>query len=106
MEQSLKVRAVRALSLSLIQAGALRGLQFGISILLARILAPKEFGLVAMLSVFIGLAQAVVDGGFASALVQARQPAETHKCSIFYFNIFGSILLAGVLWIAAPWIAA
>lgn len=106
MEESLKKRTIRALSWSFIQEAGLRGLQLGISIVLARILAPKEFGLVAMLSVFIALAQALVDGGLASALVQAKQPTEAHKCSVFYFNIGASILLAGMLWVAAPWIAS
>jgi teichuronic acid exporter len=106
VEKSLKTRAIKALSWSLVQEAGLRALQLGSSIFLARILAPKEFGLVAMLSVFLGFAQALADGGFASALVQAKQPTEAHKCSIFYFNIFGSILLGGILWLAAPPIAA
>ena len=38
--------------------------------------------------------------------MQAKQPTEAHKCSVFYFNIGASILLAGMLWVAAPWIAS
>lgn len=83
----------------------MRGLQFGISILLARLLVPEQFGLVAMLSVFTGFAQTLVDGGFGSALIQAKQPTEVQRCSIFYFNILISFLLAVALCIAAPWIA-
>ncbi len=101
----LEKKAIRALSWSFVQEASLRGLQFGISIFLARILVPEEYGLIGMLSVFIGLAQALVDGGFASALIQAKQPTDAHKCSVFYFNLGCSVIFAAIFLLAAPWIA-
>jgi len=51
MPESLKVRTFRALSWSLIQQVAVRGLQFDLGVVLARPVDPKQFGLVAMLGI-------------------------------------------------------
>jgi teichuronic acid exporter len=105
MEKSLKARTIHALSWSLIQQVAVRGLQFGVGILLARLLNPGEFGLIAMLTVFLAIAQVLLDGGFAAALIQRKEVTELHRCSIFYLNIVAALILATVLWLCAPAIA-
>lgn len=103
--ETLKTRTIRAFSWGFIQELSRRILQFGISIWLARILAPEAFGLVAMVGVIIEVARALLDSGFGSALVQRRQITEVDLSSVFYFNVLISVLLAGMLWLAAPAIA-
>ncbi len=76
-----------------------------ISIVLARILDPKEFGLIGMLVIFTSIAQSVLDSGFGSALIQKKDATETDSSSIFYFNLAIGILLASILFLSAPIIA-
>lgn len=102
---SLKSKTIGALSWSLVQEISRRGLQLVISILLARLLGPKEFGYLAMITIFIAVAQALMDSGFGSALIQRKDPSELDKSSVFHFNIAFGILLAAALCVAAPWIA-
>jgi O-antigen/teichoic acid export membrane protein len=83
-----------------------QGIQFVISVVLARLLAPAEFGLIAMLSVFIGVAATFADAGFSSALIQGRHPTQEELSSVFYFNLAMGLAITLVLALAAPWIAA
>jgi len=105
MSSSLKRKTLGALTWSLVQELSQRGLQFVIGIVLARLLGPKEFGMLAMVTIFIAVSQALVDSGFGSALIQRKEPTEADECSVFYFNIFLGFLMAGLLCLAAPWIA-
>ncbi|MEI6598522.1 MAG: oligosaccharide flippase family protein, partial [bacterium] len=61
-------------------------IQLVVSIVLARLLLPKDFGIIALLGVFIAFAQVFVDSGFGSALVQKKTVCERDLCSVFYFN--------------------
>ena len=76
-----------------------------ISIVLARLLDPSEFGLIGMLVIFTSIAQSILDSGFGSALIQKKDATETDSSSIFYFNLAVGILLASILYFSAPLIA-
>jgi teichuronic acid exporter len=102
---TLKEKTVGALFWSFFERIGQQGIQFIIIIILARLLAPAEFGLIAMLTIFMAVAQSFTDSGFGLALVQKKDVTHVDECSIFYFNIFVGILGAGLLWLAAPWIA-
>jgi len=82
-----------------------QGLQFFVSILLARLLSPEDFGVIAMLYVFIGLASLFIDCGFSSALVQRQDITLTDESTVFFFNLGMGALMALALCAAAPWIA-
>lgn len=82
-----------------------QGVAFVISILLARLLTPEDFGVLAMLSIFIGVAGVFVDIGFGSALIQKNQITTEDTSSVFYFNIASAMAMAVLLVVAAPWIA-
>ncbi|MDR7097743.1 O-antigen/teichoic acid export membrane protein [Lysobacter niabensis] len=73
--------------------------------MLARLLAPSDFGLIAMLSLFIGLASVLMDGGFSAALIQRREIDEADKSTVFWFNLCTGGLLTLALFAAAPIIA-
>ena len=106
MVDSLKSRTVRAISWSFLESIGLRGVQFVIGIMLARLLFPEQFGLIGMLTIFIAVAQSLFDSGFGAALIQKREATLTDTCSIFYFNILLGLATSGVLYLVAPWIAA
>lgn len=82
-----------------------QGIQFVIAIILARLLIPEQFGLIAMLTIFMAVAQSFVDSGFGSALIQKQDANHLDECSIFFFNILVGFLVAVVLFLSAPWIA-
>lgn len=82
------------------------GFQFLVSILLARLLAPEDFGLLAMLYLFISIASLFVDSGFSAALIQRQDITREDESTVFFFNLGAGLIVAlGLCW-AAPWIAA
>jgi O-antigen/teichoic acid export membrane protein len=103
---SLKSKTIGALSWSFVESIGLRGVQFIIGIILARLLFPEQFGLIGMLTIFMAVAQAFLDSGFGAALIQKSEVTQADVCSIFYFNIMIGLAAAGLLSLVAPWIAA
>ncbi|MDE5758276.1 MAG: lipopolysaccharide biosynthesis protein [Allobaculum sp.] len=81
------------------------GLQFSVNLILARILSPADFGIIGMLAIFIAVSQTLIDSGFASALIQKKNPTQTDFSTIFYWNITFSTLLYLILYAVAPFIA-
>ena len=102
---SLKQKTIVALSWSACERFVQQGLQFIITIFMARLLSPVEFGLIGMLTIFMALAQSFVESGFGQALIQKQDSNYTDECSIFYFNIFIGAFSALFLCLVAPLIA-
>lgn len=106
MELDLRKKSISAVAWSAVEACSRQGVQFVISIVLARLLAPEIFGLIAMLSLFIGLASCFCEAGFSSALIQKADLSPADTSSVFYFNLAMGLVMALLFWAAAPWIAA
>ena len=73
-----------------------------VSIIIARILGPEAYGIVAMVVIFTTMAQVFVDGGFNSALVQKKDADDIDFSSVFYFSLLFSSFLYALLFITAP----
>ncbi len=101
----IKTKAVHGVFWSSIDRFASQGISFCFSIILARILAPRDYGVVAMIVVFTAIAQAFVDSGFSSALIRKSDLKEKDLSTAFYFNIVVGIVCYGILFIASPFIA-
>ena len=84
---------------------AMHGMGFVVSIFLARLLEPSDFGLVAMVMVIIGIAGIFADMGLGSALIQRRRVIPIHYSSVFYFNITIGAFLTFLTFVSAPFIA-
>lgn len=82
-----------------------QGLQFFVSVVLARLLSPEEFGTIALLALFIGIAGVFVDSGMSQALIQRQSVSDDDSSTVFWFNIVIAILVAGLLLAASPAIA-
>ncbi len=78
---------------------------FVVSIVLARLLTPDEYGTVALLTVFTTIFQVFVDSGMGNALIQKKDADQLDFSSVFYFNIIMCIVLYVILFAAAPLIA-
>lgn len=82
-----------------------QGVQLITLLILARFLAPESFGLIAMTSLFISIAQLLIDGGFTSALVRKGIPSEVDYSTAFFFNIAIGAIVYLVIYIMSPSIA-
>lgn len=82
-----------------------QGSQFVILIVMARILSPDDFGTMALLALFVGLANVFVDGGFGSALIQRQNNTHTDESTVFFFNLVMGLVVLVALCTLAPYIA-
>lgn len=77
-----------------------------VNIVLARLLVPEDFGLVAMLMIFFAVSQSFVESGFSQALIREKELTEKDKATTFYLNVIIAVVCYLLLWIAAPKIAS
>ena len=82
-----------------------QGVSFIISLVLARLLNPEVYGVVALVTVFTVILQVFVICGFSGALVQKKNPDSIDYSSVFYFNLFSCTVLYTLLFACAPAIA-
>lgn len=81
------------------------GVNFVIGIILARLLTPKEFGLIGMVTIFIAISMTFVNSGFTNALIRKRDCTEIDYSTVFYFNLIMGGGLYAILFFIAPIIA-
>jgi teichuronic acid exporter len=98
---SLKQKTISGLLWSFIDNFSKLGLTFVIGIILARLLDPREFGLIGMITIFIALSQSLVDSGFTQALIRKKDCTQADYSTVFYFNLFIGIILYTVLFFSA-----
>lgn len=103
---SLKKQAVSGMTWTFAQQFSTQGIGFIISVVLARLLLPAEFGIIGMVAIFMGIGGALVDSGLASSLIRTPDANEEDFSTVFYFNIIGSIIFYFVLYTSAPLIAS
>ncbi len=84
---------------------AKRGLSIIITIFLARFLVPDDFGLIAMMAVFLGLASRLMESGFKEALIQKQDANDVDFNTAFYTNLLFGLITYGLLFTSAPYIA-
>lgn len=102
---SLKAKTISGVFWTFGQQTTVQGINFFIQILLARILLPEAFGVIAMLQVFISIGNSLAEGGMASSLIRVKSPNQTDYSTVFFINIAVSILVYLLLFLSAPFIA-
>lgn len=105
MSESLKKKTVSGIIWSSIERFSVQAIQFLVMVIMARLLTPKDYGLVGMVTIFIAVAQSLVDSGFSQALIRKQNRTETDNSTVFYFNIVVGILLYLILFAIAPLVA-
>lgn len=78
---------------------------FIVSIVLARILSPSHYGAIAIVNIFIALANVFIASGFGNSLIQKKKADDTDFSSVFYFNILLSVGLYMIVFLSSPIIA-
>ena len=90
----------------LLEKCSVQVVSFLVTIVLARLLLPKEYGIVALISIFIALATVIIDGGLNTALVQKKDANEEDFSTIFYVSMGLSLLMYVLLFTLAPVLAS
>lgn len=102
---NLKAQGTKAFIWDFFGKVATHGMAFVVTIFLARLLEPSDFGLVAMVMVIIGIASIFSDVGLGGALIQRSRVHKIHYASVFYFNMGMGVLLALLTYLSAPFIS-
>jgi len=104
--QDLKSKAVTGSLWAIVEKFSLQIVQFVVGVLLARLLEPRDFGLIAMTTIFTSLSGAIMDGGFEKTLIRKQDLTPTDINSVFFVNLALSVVMTTVLFVTAPAIAA
>lgn len=104
-ETSLKKKTIQGTIWSAADAFLGQGISFIISLLLARMLTDKEYGLIGICLIFNVILNGIVDSGFSNALIRKKEVTDRDYNTMFTTNMSISILLYALLYLASPWIA-
>src|SRR5690606_41924125 len=96
---SLKKQTLSGLIWTFIDTFFVSGLSFVAMIYLARILGPTEFGLIGMISVFIGVGASMVDSGLSSSIVRTKDADNMDFSTVFYLNLGMSFLVFAIMFL-------
>lgn len=103
--ESLKGKTIAGLFWTFAERIGAQLVSFVVSIVLARLLMPEEYGVIGIVLVFINICNVFVENGFGRALIQKKDADDLDFSSVFYFGLALSAVLYGGLYLAAPWIA-
>ncbi|MER2183043.1 MAG: lipopolysaccharide biosynthesis protein, partial [Clostridia bacterium] len=83
-----------------------QGVKLLVELVLARILLPEQYGVIAMVAVFITVFNVFVDSGLGNALIQKKDADDLDFSSVFWFNVVWCVVLYGVLFLISPLVAS
>ncbi|SFC82502.1 lipopolysaccharide biosynthesis protein [Ruminococcus albus] len=103
--QAEKSVVIKSLFFKFLERAGYQGIAFIVQLVLARILGPGKYGTITLLAIFISISQVFVQSGLNTALIQRKDVKENDYSSIFYVSLFIAVVLYGVLFITAPFVA-
>ncbi len=104
-EQSLKRQTFNGVIWRILEVGGAHMIQLVIGIVLARLIMPEQFAAIAMLTIFLAVAQVFINSGFSTALMRKNDRTQVDCSTVFYFNIVISLLSYVILYLTAPLVA-
>ena len=105
MSTSLKNKTVKGAGWSAIDNISQYIISFFVSLILARLLSPEDYGLIGLITIFTVISTTIINGGFTSALIRKKNATDKDYNTVFIVNVVVSILLYFILYISAPYIA-
>lgn len=105
MEQSTKKKVVSSLFWKFAERIGAQGVNLIVSIVLARILLPEDYGIVALVTIFITISNVFIESGLPTALIQKKDADDLDFSSVFYCNIVISIILYIIIFLLSPLVA-
>lgn len=106
MGETLKSKTAQGLIWGVIGNGGMQVASLVFGIFLSRLLSPSDYGMVGVLTVFSAVAGIFIEAGFITAIVNKREVTDDDYNAVFWFSLIMGMVLFGVLFAAAPWIAA
>ena len=106
MSESLKEKTIKGVGWSFADNIANTGITFLVGLVLARLLTPAEYGVMAMISIFIALSNSIIDSGFSNALIRKIDAKREDYNTVFYFNLVVGVLLYIILFFSSPVISS
>lgn len=103
--ESVRSQTVRSVRWNGIEKFAGQGIQFLLTLVIARLLSPSDYGLIGLLTIFITISQTFIDSGFNTALLRTKCPKPEDYSTVFYFNFIIAIVVYVILYCIAPQIA-
>ena len=103
---SLKKQSLNGALWTLIDIIVNKGSYFIATIILARILGPREFGIIGMITLFVTIGNVIVDSGMSTSLLRTNKITETDYSTVFIINIVTSLIVYCLLFFTAPLIAS
>lgn len=97
---------VSGLFWKVLENGGSQGVQFIVSIILARLLSPSEYSIIALIMIFITIANVLVQNGFGTALIQKKDANERDFSSVFYLSLLAASFVYAIIFLIAPTLAA
>lgn len=104
-EESLKDKTVKGVAWSGVEQVAQYSITFVVSVILARLLSPDDYGLIGLTGVFTAVCQSIIGGGMGTALIRKKDATEDDYNTAFVLNLGMSLLLYVVIFLFAPLIA-
>jgi O-antigen/teichoic acid export membrane protein len=101
----LKSKALKGVFWTFTQEFSSKIFSFIIQIILARLLMPKDFGLLAMVIVFIGIGTSIMESGFGQSLIRTKKTSESDYSTIFYFNVLVATFVYIAIYCFAPYVS-
>ena len=102
---SLKKTAISGFVWTFTQQFGSQAINFFVSVIMARLLSPAEFGLIAMVSVFLSIGLSLIDSGLTQSLIRNNALNQDDYSTVFFFNLTSSFFVYGLLFFSAPFIA-
>lgn len=104
-DSSLKSRTIFGLIWQFFERISAQFVSFILSIILARLLMPEDYGIIALVVVFVSICNRLVVGGFSTSLVQKKDADNMDFSTVFFFSLITSLFLYAILFLCAPLIA-
>lgn len=100
-----KSKIVSGLLWKLLELGGTQGIQFVVSVILARLLSPDEFGTIGLITIFITIANTFVQSGFATSLIQKKDVRDDDYSSVLWISLIFAAVMYVILYLTSPLIA-
>ena len=105
-KESLKDKTVKGVGWSAIDNVVQTGVTFVVSIVLARLLTPDDYGLIGIIAIFTTVCTALINGGFTTALIRKKDATDDDYNTAFIVNLVVSLVLYAIIFLSSPLIAA
>lgn len=105
MAESLRIKTIKGVSWSAIDNVVQTGVTFLVSIVLARLLSPDDYGLIGIIAIFTTVCTALINGGFTTALIRKKDATDDDYNTAFIVNLGISLVLYAIIFLSSPLIA-